>query len=64
VCQAPAVAGESRMLDVEIAPTELPGREMLPADPALAKYVLAVRDLAYGRPQANSPTAARASEVH
>ena len=55
--RAPASAADPRKPVARRAATGLPGRDSLPADPELAEYVLAVRELAYGRPEVNSPSA-------
>ena len=55
--RAPVSAVEPREAVAESVGTDMPGRDTLPADPELAKYVLAVRELAYGRPDVNSPAA-------
>jgi hypothetical protein len=57
----PPAKPEAERVDTEQAPTDLPGPDTLPPDPALARHVLRVRETAYGWPGGVSPSADAAS---
>ena len=58
----PAAAAEGQP-DPGQTPADLPGPDTLPADPALARHVLRVRELAYGWPGGLSPSADAATRT-
>lgn len=53
----PAPAGAAATVEAAVPAADVPGPDTLPADPSLARYVLRVRERAYGWPGGVSPAA-------